>query len=349
MKEIFAHRFKTARNVSGYSQKALADRLEITKQSISKYEKGLMLPDSTVLLKMADIFEYKPDYFFRPLTVKLENVEFRKRSSLKGKKLSVVKAQVIDTLERYLELEELLNISNFFKNPIVDISINNTSDVEKASRKLLSSWKLGDNPLPNILEMIENNGIKVIEVAVDNKFDGLSTWVNDSIPVIVVNKNTDKVRKRFNVLHELGHLLLQIPTEASHNTKEDYCNRFAGAMLIPEYVLIGELGGKRNHISLNELIEIKEYYGISIAALVYRAKDLKVISDSFAKRFWKRRSIDENLKLEIGFGRYQGKESSGRFGQLLYRAIAQEIISLSKAAYLANTELKTIRENLQYI
>lgn len=349
MKETFAHRFKTARQASGYAQNAIADKLGVTKQSISKYEKGQMLPDSTILLKMANIFGYNPDFFFRSLTVRLEQVEFRKRSSLKGKKLAMVKAQVIDSLERYLELEELMNITSDFKNPISDIPINNGLDVEKASKKLLNKWNLGDNPLPNILEMVEDKGIKVIEVDVGNNFDGLSTWINDTIPVIVVNRNTDIVRKRFNVLHELGHLLLQIPESTSYQDKELYCNRFAGAMLIPDYVFFEELEGKRHHIYLNELAEIKEYYGISIAALVYRANELNLISNSFFKRFWKRRNVDKNLKLEIGYGEYKGKERSGRFDQLLYRAIAKEIISLSKAAYLANTELKTIRENLQYI
>lgn len=348
MKETFAHRFKTARLVSGISQKELADSLSVTKQAVSKYEKGLMLPDSTALLKIADILNYKPDYFFRPLTVKLENVEFRKRSSLKGKKLAAVKAQVIDKLERYLELEELMNIINDFDNPISNITIRRINDVENACNQLLAAWKLGSNPLPNILEMVEDNGIKVIEMDTENSFDGLSTWIG-KIPVIVVNKNTDIVRKRFNVLHELGHLLLQIPDDTTHKNKEAFCNRFAGAMLIPKKVFIDELGVKRSHVSINELVEIKEYYGISIAALVYRANELDIIPNSFCRRFWKRRNLDKNLKFEIGYGKYQGKESSGRFDQLLYKAIAEEVISLSKAAYLANTELKTISENLQYI
>ncbi|MEM1124248.1 MAG: helix-turn-helix transcriptional regulator, partial [Bacteroidota bacterium] len=186
MKEIFAHRFKTARLVSGISQKELADNLSITKQAVSKYEKGLMLPDSTALLKIADILDYKPDYFFRPLTVKLDSVEFRKRSSLKGRRLATVKAQVIDKLERYLELEELMNIINDFDNPISNITIRRVNDVENACNQLLAAWKLGSNPLPNILEMVEDNGIKVIEMDAENSFDGLSTWIG-KIPVIVVN------------------------------------------------------------------------------------------------------------------------------------------------------------------
>ncbi|MEM6963931.1 MAG: XRE family transcriptional regulator [Bacteroidota bacterium] len=348
MKNVFAHRFRTARLIAGLSQQDLADKLAITKQSISKYERSLMLPDSSQLIKISNVLHCSPDYFFRPLTVKLEHVEFRKRSKLRGKKLEAVKAKVIDEVERYLELEELLGINHPFVNPIKKILINSFDDVENACDKLLKKWHLGYNPLPNIIEMVEDNGVKVIEIDAAEDFDGLSDMVGDAIPVIVVNKKTDIVRKRFNLLHELGHILLQISDEANKKEKERFCNRFAGGMLIPKEILFKELGRKRNKFYIKELIEIKEYFGISIAAIVYRASELGIIHESYCKRFWQKRNQDKNLKLERdGYGKYQGKESSGRFQQLLYKALAEEIITVSKAAYLAKTEASIISENLQ--
>lgn len=350
MKDVFAHRFKTARLIAGLSQQDLAKKLDITKQSISKYERSLMLPDSSQLINISNALNFPPDYFFRPLTVKLENVEFRKRSKLKGKKLEAVKAKVIDEVERYLELEELLGVNHPFSNPIKETPISSLDDVENASDKLLQEWNLGHNPLPNVIEMVEDNGVKVIEIDAQEDFDGLSDLVGDSIPVIVVNKNTDIVRKRFNLLHELGHLLLQISSDVNKKDKEGFCNRFAGAMLIPKDVIVKELGIKRNKFYIKELVEIKEYFGISIAAIVYRASEFGIINESYCRRFWQRRNQDKNLKFEInGYGEYKGKESSGRFQQLLYKALAEEIITVSKAAYLSNTETSVISENLQLI
>jgi Zn-dependent peptidase ImmA (M78 family)/transcriptional regulator with XRE-family HTH domain len=349
MKEIFPQRLKIARLMLGFSQVELAHQLEISKQAISKYEKGMMLPESTMLLKMAKALHQKPDFFLRPSNISLANVEFRKRAKLKGKKLESLKAHISDVLERYLELENIMGINSVFKNPIKNISIQNMEDVEKAGLQLLKSWKLGLNPLPNIIELLEDHGIKVIEVDFEDSFDGLSTWVQQNIPIIVVNKNFDVVRKRFTVLHELGHLLLQIPEDASHKEKEGFCNRFPGAFLIPASVFKKELGEKRPHPSINELVAIKEYYGISIAALVYRAKDLEIISENMARNFWRRRNQNKNLKKEIGYGIYEGKEKSGRFHQLLYNALAEEIISISKGAYLAKTSIHTIKNNLQLL
>lgn len=351
MTEIFSQRLKAARLVLGFSQKELSDKVNISKQAISKYEKGLMLPNSVLLIQFTNVLKRKPDYFFRPFQTTLDKVDFRKKSRLSGKRLAALKAIIADKLERYLELESILGIDEVFKNPIENIKIKNFEDVENAVKQLLIEWNLGDNPMPNIIELLENKHIKVIEIDGEKyqDFDGLSAYVNDKIPVIVINQQHDIIRKRFTILHELGHLLLSIPDEATQKEKESYCNRFAGAMLIPKSQIQQELGLKRTRVAIQELIELKEYYGISIAALVYRANDLGIISDYKANQFWKQRNQNIQLKREIGFGNYEGKEHSGRFEQLLYKALAEELITLNKAAVLAEKDLEFIRNSLKLI
>lgn len=349
MKEIFAHRLKTARLIQGLSQVDLAEKLAVSKQAISKYEHGQMLPDSRVLLKISQILGQKPDFFTRPVSVGMESVEFRKKSVLKGKNLTAVKARIASEIECYLELEDILGIREAFSSPLDNFSIKNIEDVEAATIHVLEVWNLGFNPLPNVVEMLEHKAIKVVEIDAPQSFDGLSTTVKNGVPVIVLNKNFDVVRKRFTALHELGHLLMTLPNDISHKAKEAFCNRFAGAMLIPKHIFIEEMGAKRYNVSVNELIKIKESYGISIAALVYRANDLRVITDSSAKRFWKFRNESTKRKKEIGWGSYKGQETSGRFEQLLYKALAEELISWSKAASLANVEIVDLRKKFQVL
>ena len=91
---------------------------------------------------------------------------------------------------------------------LTKFQIEKIEDVEEASLRLLQAWQLGLNAIPNLLEMLEGKGIKVVEVNLDDRFDGLSTWINDAIPVIVLNKNMEVLRKRFTALHELGRLPL---------------------------------------------------------------------------------------------------------------------------------------------
>lgn len=349
MKILFANKLKAARLMAGLSQKELSEKMNLSKQAISKYENGLMFPDSSALIQLTIILNRKADYFFRTQKTILEKVDFRKKNRLSGKKLASLKAQIIDKLERYLELESLLGYDDIFVNPIQNRIIESVNDVENAVDILLQKWNLGLNPVPNFIELLENKGIKVVEIQGNNDFDGLSAYVDDVIPVIVINSEQHIVRKRFTILHELGHLLLSIPESFSITEKEKFCNRFAGAMLIPKSQIKKELGIKRKNISINELVELKEYYGISIAALIYRAKDLNIISETIANRFWKLRNQNIHLKNEIGFGNYEGKEHSGRFEQLLYKAIAEEMISLNKAAILADVEVNIIKNNLELV
>jgi Zn-dependent peptidase ImmA (M78 family) len=102
-----------------------------------------------------------------------------------------------------------------------------------------------------------------------------------------------------------------------------------------------ELGTLRSSISVQELIAMKEAYGISIAALMHRAKDLEIITDYQYINF--RKWIGKN-PAEVGLGNYQGIEKSTRFEQLVYRAAAEEVISMSKAASLANLKLAEFRD-----
>lgn len=349
MENPFGQRLKLARLQKGMTQEELGEALGISKQAVSKYERGKMLPDSQVLIALSKLLQLKPDYFFRPFKISLDGVAFRKRATLTGPKLESLKALISDRLERYLELEEHLNIQTRFENPLADRIIRDGENVEAAAEYLLEYWQLGFNPLPNIVEMLEDAEVKVVLVAADPAFDGLSAMLNGQIPVIVLNEDFDNLRKRFTALHELGHLLLNFEPGLSDKQREKLCNRFAGAMLMPRRVIRSELGEKRAHISLNELIAIKEYYGISVQAIMYRAHEMGIINEAAARRFWQFVRSNPDHQLEKGWGEYQGQERSGRFEQLLFHAVAEEVLSIGKAAALANVSVSDLREKLRIV
>ena len=345
MKEIFAKRLKAARLLAGLSQDKLVEAIDhlVSKNAIAKYERAEMMPNSKVLIALANALSVKSDYFFRPFTVEIGQVEFRKKSKLGAKKIKALKQQVSDQIERYLEIESLLDISSKFDNPIGHLIISKGEDAEKAVNTLLESWKIGFNALPNVIELLEDKEIKVIEIEADLAFDGLSGWANGEIPVIVLNKDYPIERKRFTALHELGHLLMHVKKTQSSKEIEKFCHRFAGAMLMPRETFLTELGKHRSSFSLPELIVIKENYGISIQAIMARAKDLGVINESTYIRF--RKFVNQNRQ-EEGWGHYLGKEHSNRFIQLIHRAACEEIISMSKAANLAGKKLAEFRDEM---
>ncbi len=343
MKEIFSKRLKSARTMAALSQDKLVEKMDniVSKNAISKYERGQMMAESNVLLALSKALNVKLDYFFRPFTVEIEKVEFRKKQRLAVKDENAIMQIATDFVERYIEIEQFLNIASSFVNPIQGMVISTIQDVEKAALQVRSKWKLGINALPNVIDLLEDKEIKVIEVEAPDSFDGFSGWADGRIPIIVINKNYNAERKRLTALHELGHLILNINEDISNKEKEKICLQFAGAMLIPEPTFRQEIGDNRSHFSLPELIAVKEAYGISIQAIMARAKSLGIISQSQFISFCKWIS---NNRTEKGLGAYKGIEQSFRFKQLIYRAAAEEIISLSKAANLSNQKLAEFRK-----
>lgn len=347
-KRIFSKRLEQARKMRGLSLRALAEQMQgaVTAAALHKYETGQMLPGSAVLLAMASALRQSVDYFFRPPTVDLAQIEFRKRSKLTVKQKVEVQEQARDFFERYLEVERLLGVDTGFINPLADLTIRKAEGIETAADKLREEWKLGLSPLPNVLELLEDRQIKVFELEAPESFDGLSGWAG-KIPVVVVNKMFPADRKRLTALHELGHLLLQFADGFSKKEVEKFCHQFAGALLMPKGVFVEEFGGKRDKITVNELCDLKKHYGISIAAIMARAKNLGLVTDHFYVRF----NILLNAKhwRQVEPVQFTGTERSGRFEQLLYRATAKDLISLTKAASLAGKPLAAFRESLQFV
>lgn len=209
------------------------------------------------------------------------------------------------------------------------------------------AWGLGIDPLYNILELLEDQGIKIIELEGDNSFDGLSTWVNGSIPVIGLNKvvkgNDDLDRYRFNALHELAHLFLDLQA-FSEEEEEKLCHYFSGAMLLDKRSIEKELGLKRQNIALQELKAIKKQYGISMQATVYRLKELGIISQITYQNFFRFINKHGHKKDEKGLAKYKGEEEALRFDQLIGQALIEQYITISKAAALRNQRVTQFRK-----
>lgn len=346
MHQLFSEKFKAARLLKGFSLQDLADKMnnKVSRQALHKYEKGLVVPDSEMIGCLSEALGVRPDFFFRETKVELGPIEFRKLTRLPAKEENKLVEQVRDALSRYLELEEILSIETSFVNPVNKVIIRSFEDVDKAAGKVREAWKLGCDPIFNCIELLEDHHIKVIEVESGEAFDGMQTWVNKNIPVIAVNiskvKSSD--RKRFTVLHELAHLLLNFEEGLSQKSKEKFCHQFAAAMLLPRDAAIMELGETRNKLMIQELGGLKMQYGISIQAIVARAKDLEIISEGFYKQFFF--YINQMGWRSQEPYTYDGVERSNRFTQLLFRALGEELISISKAAALKNQSVAEFKE-----
>ncbi|MGD0712269.1 MAG: helix-turn-helix transcriptional regulator, partial [Bacteroidales bacterium] len=120
---FFGIRLKLARKMAGMSLQDLSDKLEnmVAKQSINKYEQGLMNPTSEVLLAISKVLNVKPDYFLKKNTLELKDISFRKKSSVSKKVEESIIEHARDYVERFFEVESIFNIKTKFSNPLKQI------------------------------------------------------------------------------------------------------------------------------------------------------------------------------------------------------------------------------------
>lgn len=342
---IFGQRLRQARTLRGLSLRALAEALDgrVSHSALQKYETGKMMPDSGTLLALVDRLRLRPDYFFQPNPVHLSAIEFRKQTKFRKKMKDRVLEEAREYLERYLEIERILGQET---PPLPAANLRTTAPddleeaAENAAEELRDRWQLGRNPLPNVVEMLEEHGVKVAEVTANDGFDGFSGWAGE-VPVIVLSNrwNGDLPRKRLTALHELGHLVLKLPPDLPAKTVEGICYRFAGALLIPRDAFVDAFGARRRGlVSLGELSAIKARWGMSIAAIMKRAERLSLISAKAYKSFNIRLRKDGMHKAEPG--KWSGDETTRRFRRLVHRAAAQELITRSKASGLLGISLR---------
>lgn len=340
-------RLRRARVLKSLSLQQLADQLgDISKQALSKYEQGRDTPNSTRLLSLADALGVSPEYFFRPDTVTLGEVDFRKHSSFGKKHQEAIKEQVREHLERYLAAERLFASEGseaHFSRWRERFPVACPEDAERAAERLRDDWELGLSPIANLTETLEERGIKVVGLDAHEKFDGLCAVVNDGADAVIVS-NTERPgeRQRFNLAHELGHLVMRMPDEM-HGTQDEekLCHRFAGALLFPTEQVGASFGKRRKRVLLEEFIMAKQEWGISIQATLRRLYDLDIVRQELYQSTFRRWSAQGFRKCEP---QPLQPEASFRLRQLVCRALAEGLVTPSRAAELLNVQLKDVEK-----
>ena len=319
-------RIKSARINAGLSQQALAGKMGLSKMAISKYENGMVTPNSTALIALSEALEVGVEFFFRPSAPRLSKPDYRRRKALSPKDETKILGKTSDWLERYLTIEQITGSEKPLTLPDEDrCRVSSLDDIEEVSMNVRNAWNLGLDPIENLMDVLEQHGIKVGVIDAPVKFDALTMWYNNERPLIIVNMRFSGDRQRLSLAHELGHLLLKIDEGID---PEEAAFRFAGAFLIPKPMAIMELGPKRRFLDLRELYVIKHKYGISMGALIYRTKNLHIISDAAANRHWVEMRSHKWHKTEPGA--QIEPEIPTHLELLLLRALSEHKISESR-------------------
>jgi Zn-dependent peptidase ImmA (M78 family)/DNA-binding XRE family transcriptional regulator len=326
-------RIKQARKANNLSLRNLAERAEISPMAISKYERDLDMPSSGVLLRLAQALGVSIDFLFRPMTIAVQLQAYRKYAALGVKEQDAIQMRIQEWLERYLEVE------SFFPDEgrVVSLPVNaihSIDQVENVALKLRENWNLGLDPIENLTQLLEDQGVKVGLVSGFEHFDAC-TFMADGIPVIVSKSELPGDRQRFNLGHELGHLILDVEKELD---SEAACHRFVGAFLVPAQSVRFELGSWRTTLDINELYLLKQKYGLSMQAWIFRARDLGIISENAAMRLFQHFRANGWYRQEPGEA--LPTERPVRMERMIYRALVEDLISRSKAQELLGEPLQ---------
>jgi len=207
-------------------------------------------------------------------------------------------------------------------------------------------WGLGEDPIGNLCEALEDRGVKVILLGeAPQGFDGYSCWANGAIPVVVSTvASLPGDRQRFSLAHEVGHLLLHFGNGLD---VERACYRFAGAFLVPRDAVYREVGRRRGQVSIEELYSLKHKWRMSMAAWTFRLRDLRVITDEQYRSLQVRFRVNGWHVTELR--KPVEPESTERLERLVQRAVAEDIISVSRAADFLNRPLIEVRRVMDWV
>jgi Zn-dependent peptidase ImmA (M78 family)/DNA-binding XRE family transcriptional regulator len=351
-------RIKLARKKVGLSLRGLAEAIDskVSAQAIGKYERGEMTPGSDVLIALSKALEVSIPYLMDTQSISLTAVDFRKTANTTAKDRARVETSLLEWVERYLQIEQLLDLDSAeWEKPInPPHPANNIEEAEHLAQTVRQNWELGSAPIPNMTELLEEKGLKVLIENLPDRVSGFTCLIQQAngkpeLPVVVINRSKTLERRRLTLAHELAHRVID-PKFPSEKDEERFAQRFAGAFLMPRAHLEREVGKRRNALGYRELMDLKHIYRVSGAALLMRLCDIGIIDQGTRTYAFQTfacgwRTAEPNpIEPPEQSGTH---EPERRFERLCYRALAEKLISVPKAAELLRRSFDEIEAGLK--
>ena len=285
-------RLRQARQLALRTKQSLAEPLGVSAAAIGQYESGATPPRAELIPLLARELDVPREFFAagRPLA-RLETADAFFRSlrattaKQRAKAVSYTEQlwELVHAVEKHVRLPPV-NLPGFVGGEVEPGVFPN--DPTAAARALRKAWRLGAEPIPHLVRTIENQGIVAVLVpfAEDEvaRIDAFST-LSLSRPIIVLSPDraNDIYRHRFTAAHELGHLVMHGELAGGDPALEREADRFAAEFLTPSLV-IQDLLPRR--IDFRKLNQLSEQWGVSIKSLIYRSREVGLLSDATARR-----------------------------------------------------------------
>lgn len=324
--KVIPYRIKQARVSRGLSMLELSGLASVSKQAISQYELGKNSPSKPVLNRIAGVLKYPGSFFYKQLPVNSSAnsaVFFRSRKTAKTKEKSAAKEKI----KIFREINDYL--AGYINFPKLDLPrlvyegdgiypIDNET-IEEYALTLRKQWKMGNGPVDSLINVVQKNGIMVSKIHLRlSKLDAFSVWFDGS-PFIFLNSGKDtNARTRFDMAHELGHLIMHaeyfsdedLKANAIYEKLENEADRFAGAFLLPKETFSKDVFST----SIDHFIQLKSKWKVSISCMITRCETLGILSPDqikylkdqmTARVYWKKEPLDKEMPAEKPFAHKQ--------------------------------------------
>jgi Zn-dependent peptidase ImmA (M78 family)/DNA-binding XRE family transcriptional regulator len=268
-----ALRLEIARKRRHLTKKQLAEMSGVAPLTLTRIEKGTTAePAEETVAALARTLGYPATFFY------LDDCEQPAEQAVSFRSLSTMTARQRDAALAggavAFELDDYM--TSRFDLPAPDVPDLRDEGPVEAAAALRNYWGVGSKPIQHMLRLLEAKGVRVFSLAENNKnVDAFSCW-RDAKPYVFLNTFKSAERSRFDAAHELGHLVLHRHGEPSSRDVEKDADQFASAFLIPYDDLIGHLPRSP---SITQLIQAKERWGVSVAALARNVRDAGLLSD----------------------------------------------------------------------
>lgn len=291
-------RLTVAREFRGLTKTALASKIGKTPSALTQFEAGIVRPDPTTLRKLSLALGFPVDFFGhggRNLVIPLDACSFRslRSASQRDRRRLLATASLVCELVAFLDQHV-----DFPQERVSELAALAGPDIEACSVAVRHTWGLGLGPIPNVIKLLEYNGIIVVPVRAGcTTVDAFSFWYQGRPVIMLVLDKEAPSRSRFDGIHELGHFVLHSDVTPGDPALEREADRFASAFLLPANSFSREAPTR---LDWKLIMELKQRWRVSQAAIVRRSRDLGRISDASYRRAFVHLSASGQRRAERG-------------------------------------------------
>ena len=299
---IVPERIREAREARGLTVEDFAEQIGVTRQAVAQFEVGQTSPAAQTMARVIAVTAQPPGFFTVARARALESFGTPYWRSLKRMskpdRLRIARRlewawDVVNYLGRFVELPAVDLPSVHW-----DFEAGTDQQLERVALLVRDHWSLGRGPIFHLAAVMEGHGIILVREPVNcEDMDAVSRWQGGRPFVLCSSDKNSLPRENFDLAHELGHLILHNgiePTPETINKLERQANYFAGALLLPRETFSMEVVST----SVHYFLKLKERWRVSVAAMVYRSKDLGILSKSQVEYLWRQLSAKGYRKEE---------------------------------------------------